>query len=251
MSEEKKLNFTLPEGVTELIIREGVAVKQLDPKEPIKIDIKGSIESPFRFLEKRLNVIEEYGPQINIGSACLLVQRSKTTITLVINEYDYYTRGVVVGSLIEHPKFKEFGINSSEKTWEPNQLGQFLKMNRAFFLNKEENMELVAVLKNFNAKVNANIEKVKNESGTFADNYSAVVESNLPGSFKINLPLFIGMSAEEFEVEFYASVNGRSFSLQLVSPGACESLEKIRDEVINKELEKILTIAPALVVIEQ
>jgi len=244
-------NFHLhfAEGVekADVIIREVNTVNELPVKPPVKVDIKGVIGAPVAFLEKRITPNWEQFAQ----RLChVLVDREKMTIALITNENDAYETGKIVGQLMEHPKFIEFGINS-EACWHPNTLGQFLKMNRAFFLDKSENMRLVTDLKNFVGRVNSTIEKEKNENGSFKDNYSGVVTSNLPGSFKLNIPLFRGGKPEEIEVEFYANVNGRDFTLQLCSPGAAEAMEKVRDEVIDLEIEKIRSLAPAIAIIEQ
>lgn len=252
--EEKKINIQVAEGVSEIIIREGQAIKVLDPKPPVKIDIKGVIQAPYIFLSKRVAAhvsLTDDTLQLDIERTHVIVDREKVSITLIVNENDDYTRGVVVGKLETHPKFKEFGINDHTKQWEPNELGQFLKMNRAFFADKSENMNLVTLLKNFKAKVDGSIEKTKSDKGSFADNYSAEVNSNLPGTFKVNIPLFKGFPAEEIEVEFYASVNGRDFTLELVSPGACQAFEEIRDSIIDAQIEMIEKVNPLIPIIEQ
>lgn len=247
-SENKKVVVNLPEGTTqaEVILREGAAVKVLDPKAPVKINLSGVIGAPVEFLEKRLSELE----QINPKRCHVLVDRQKVSITLVTSENDDYNTGKVVGTLQTHPKFIEFGINTG-KNWEPNNLGQFFKMNRAFFPDKAENMKLVSELKNFEATVNSKVEKQKSEKGDFKDNYSGVVMSNLPEAFTLQLPIFKGMPAESIEVEFYASVNGRDVALQLVSPGACQLLEDLRDKVIGDEVEKIRELSPEIAIIEQ
>lgn len=166
------------------------------------------------------------------------------------NENDEYTTGRVVGRLSQHPKFSEFGINTG-KGWEPNELGQFFKMNRAFFPDKTANMKLVTELKNFEATVNSKVEKQKSEKGDFKDNYSGVVMSNLPEAFTLQIPIFKGMPAETIEVEFYASVNGRDVTLQLVSPGACQLLEDLRDRIIDVQVARIRELSPEIAIIEQ
>ena len=88
-------------------------------------------------------------------------------------------------------------------------------------------MKLVTELKNFEATVNSKVEKQKSEKGDFKDNYSGVVMSNLPEAFTLQIPIFKGMPAETIEVEFYASVNGRDVTLQLVSPGACQPFGRL------------------------
>ena len=111
-------------------------------------------------------------------------------------------------------------------------------------------MILVSTLKNFKAKVNQDIERSKEENGSKVDNYSQVVDSNLPKSFKLNVPLFKGFANEEIEVEIYADVDGRDVSLSLVSAGANETIEEYKNRVINEQIENIKAIAPDIVIIE-
>lgn len=245
MEEDKKIVVNLPEGVTELTMREGAAMKLLDPKPPVKIDLAGVIGAPVEFLSKRVSEAD----QINPKRCHVLVDREKVSITLITAENDEYETGKVVGKLSQHPKFAEFGINSG-KGWEPNELGQFFKMNRAFFPDKAANMKLVTDLKNFEANVATKIERQKSEKGDFKDNYSGVVMSNLPEAFTVQLPIFKGMPAETIEVEFYASVNGREVTLQLISPGACQLLEDLRNRVIDEQIERIRGLSPEIAIIE-
>lgn len=202
--------------------------------------------APVEFLELRRYDSE----QINPLRCHVLVDREQVSITLITNEDDEYRRGRIVGKLTTHPKFSEFGINAG-KGWEPNELGQFFKMNRAFFPDKTANMKLVTELKNFEATVNSKVEKQKSEKGDFKDNYSGVVMSNLPEAFTLQIPIFKGMPAETIEVEFYASVNGRDVTLQLVSPGACQLLEDLRDRIIDVQVARIRELSPEIAIIEQ
>lgn len=192
-------------------MREGEASVALDPKEPERVVINGTIEAPFRWLEKRVELI-------NQKSANIIVNRDKMGLILTIDETNYY-QTEISGVLQPSKEVLEFGINTDKK-WEPIKLSQFFKMHRAFFKDKSENMMLVSTLKNFKAKVNQDIERSKEENGSKTDNYSQVVDSNLPKSFKLNIPLFKGFQCEEIEVEIYADVDGREVSLSLVSAGA-------------------------------
>ena len=174
--------------------------------------------------------------------------RDSMNIRLIINETDFY-RTSIEGSLQPSKEMIEFGINS-EKKWEPIKLSQFFKMHRAFFKDKTENMMLVSTLKSFKAKVNQDIERSKEENGSRVDNYSQVVDSNLPKSFKINVPLFKGFACEEIEVEVYADVDGRDVSLSLVSAGANETIEEYKNNVLDEQIRLISEIAPDIVIIE-
>lgn len=243
--EAERVNVIVPENYSgapiEIIWRDGKAAHQLDPKEPQPVNIIGTIESPLRWLEKRVELIDQ--KQSNIT-----VNRDKMTISLVDKETDFYNNGIK-GVLQPSKEMVEFGINT-DKMWEPIKLSKFLKMHRAFFADKSENMMLVSTLKNFKAKVNQDIERSKEENGSKVDNYSQVVDYNLPKSFKLFIPLFKGFACEEIEVEIYADVDGRDVSLSLVSAGANEAIEEYKNKVIDEQLEAIRQIAPDIVIVE-
>lgn len=242
---ENKINLIVPKDYNgksiEVVLREGKAPVALDPKEPEKVVISGTIDAPFRWLEKRVELI-------NQKSANIIVNRDKMGLALTIDETNYYQ--TKIGGILQPSKeMHEFGINTDKK-WEPIKLSQFFKMHRAFFKDKSENMMLVSTLKNFKAKVNQDIERSKEENGSKVDNYSQVVDSNLPKSFKLNIPLFKGFDCEEIEVEIYADVDGREVSLSLVSAGANEAIEEYKNTVIDEQIEAIKAIAPDIVIIE-
>ena len=242
---ENKLNVVVPKDYSgapiEVVLREGKAPVALDPKEPTPVGIEGTIDSPLRWLEKRVGLIDQKWANITVN-------RDDMEISLVDKETDYY-RNRITGVLQPSKEMVEFGINA-EKKWEPIKLSKFFKMHRAFFKDKSENMTLVSALKNFKAKVNQDIERSKEENGSRTDNYSQVVDSNLPGSFKLNIPLFKGFACEEIEVEIYADVDGRDVSLSLVSAGANEAIEEYKNKVIDEHLDAIRKIAPDIVIIE-
>jgi hypothetical protein len=244
--ENEKLQIVLGEGVTkaEVILREGAAIKELEPKAPIKTKLSGVIGVPAEYLRKRI----ETG-QFTQEHSHLIVNREAIKLSLVINEDNEYLRGQVDGTLEFHPKFQEFGINTG-KVWTPTELGLFFKMNRSFFPDKSTNMRLVADLMNFSATVNNKIERSVKENGDRTDNFAQVVNSNLPASFVLEIPIFKGMKAETLEVETCAKIDGREVAFTLLSPGANQTLEEIRDKAIDTYLEQIKAIAPNIAIIE-
>ena len=242
---ENKLNVIVPKDYNgapiEVVLREGEAPVALDPKEPERVVINGTIDAPFRWLEKRVELI-------NQKSTNLIVNRDNMGLALTIDETNYY-QTEINGILQASKEMMEFGIKTDKK-WEPIKLSKFIKMHRAFFTDKSQNMMLVSTLKNFKAKVNQDIERSKEENGSKVDNYSQVVDSNLPKSFKLNIPLFKGFDNEEIEVEIYADVDGRDVSLSLVSAGANEAIEEYKNKVIDVQLDAIRQIAPDIVIVE-
>lgn len=242
---ENKLNVVVPKDYSgapiEIILREGKAAEQLPNREPINVEINGTIDTPLRWLEKKVELIDQ-------KKAYISVSRDDMSIALVDKENDYYSNNIA-GWLEASKEMKAFGINA-DKRWEPIKLSQFFKMHRAFFKDKTENMTLVSTLKNFKAKVAQDIERSKEENGSKVDNYSQVVDSNLPKSFKLNIPLFKGFACEEIEVEIYADVDGRDVSLSLVSAGANETIEEYKNRVIDEQIEAIKVVAPDIAIIE-
>ena len=242
---ENKLNVVVPRDYDgtpiEIILREGKAAEQIPNHEPLSVSIDGTIDTPLRWLEKKVELIDQ-------KKAYISVSRDDMSIVLVDKENDYYSNNIA-GELEASKEMRTFGINT-DRRWEPIKLSQFFKMHRAFFKDKTENMTLVSILKNFKAKVNQDIERSKEENGSKTDNYSQVVDSNLPKSFKLNIPLFKGFACEEIEVEIYADVDGRDVSLSLVSAGANETIEEYKNRVIDEQIEAIKNIAPDIAIIE-
>ena len=236
------MNINLAPGMNEIIIREGAAPTVLDPKAPVKMNINGTVNAPFEYLSNRIDCI-------NQKDCHIIVNREKITIELVVNEADEYTRGTIAGTLQYHPKFEEFGINTG-KVWSPFDFAMFCKMNRAFFADKNANMSLVSACKNFTAKVNNQIERAIQENGNRTDNFAQVVNSNLPESFTLSIPIFKGGKKEDLVVETFAKIDGRNVAFVLLSPGAEETLEELRDKAIDEQLNAIKAIAPDIAIFE-
>ena len=243
--EKLNINATDPNHKPiEVILREGAAPRALDPMPPILTAISGTIGTVTEYLRKRINA-----RQFKQEECHILVDRENVCITLIINESDPYKRGVVKGTLDYNKSFLDFGINTTVE-WGPQELGLFCKMNRAFFSDREENMTLVTTLMNFKADVNVKMERSIAENGNKADSFTQVVNSNLPGKFNLRIPIFKGMEAETLEVETFAKIDGREVSFILLSPGAKQTLEDVRDAVIDDQIYMIKEIAPDIAIIE-
>lgn len=238
-------NYTGEEPI-EIIYREGDAPKATNPlenKAPEKIGVSGVITTPYDWLEKRIDTIDQKRANVK-------VDRENMTITLTINEDDYYDKNTFTGKVEFSEVFAKFGINDSEAGWIPAKLGQFLRLNRGVFEDKEKCMVLVSQLKNFTAKAKAEIQKMRDPSGSTADVYRCQVESNLPKSFTVNLAIFKGTAKTPIEVEFDHYLKDGEVFLQLVSPGANEMAENYRDNCIDSVLDKIKHIAPDIAILE-
>ncbi len=247
MDENNKINLTIGNYTGEkpivVVLREGSASKELDQKAPEKINIAGVLSTPLDWLEKRVNTISH-------TEACVFVDRENYKITLVINETNPYLRGEIVGKAELSELFQNFGINNPQVGWTPAKLGQFIRLNRAAFEDKEVCMKLVSALKNFKANAQSQIEKQHDPSGSRAEVYRQTVESNLPKSFTVNIPIFKGPEKTTFDVEFDHYLTDGEVFLQLVSPGAKELTDQWRDNAIDKVLNGIREVAPDIAIIE-
>ena len=111
-------------------------------------------------------------------------------------------------------------------------------------------MKLVSALKNFKANAQSQIEKQHDPSGSRAEVYRQTVESNLPKSFTVKIPIFKGPEKTTFDVEFDHYLTDGEVFLQLVSPGAKEISDEWRDTAIDRVLNEIRGIAPDIAILE-
>lgn len=246
----ENLNVTVPEGQNkvEVVVRElnDEVKKELPILEPEKVSISGNITAPFAFLEKRWNASDN---QIDHNRTHILVDRDHLTLLLRVNETDSRNAKSISGRITLSRQYKDFGINTG-KEWEPEDLGDFFRVNRTYFDTKETNMSLVSLLKSFKAKVNVQVERAQKDNGSTTDCYRQVVDSNVPEQFFINIPIFKGSALEKICVEVIARVSGRDVTLELISADAAAIEEEVRDKLIDAEIEKIRELAPEIPIIE-
>lgn len=245
MNENKQIVINAEAGTKEVIIREGAAPKLLDPKAPLPCKIEGLAGSVAEYLKKRINT-----GQFEQKNCTILVDRENVRITLFFNERDEYNQGKVVSQISLHPDFESLRINSSH-AWSPIELAMLLKMHRYWFEDRIEGMKLVSTLFNYKADIAQKVEQSVEGNGNRQDNFSQVVNSNLPNSITLKLPIFKGTEPQALEIEFFAKVDGRDVAFLLISPGANEAFEAFRDEVIDVELNSIREIAPEIAIIEK
>jgi hypothetical protein len=245
-NEKMQINLDKDCQKAEVIIREVDKVNELPVLEPEKVNVSGTITSIFSFLEKRWGC----EGQINHEHTHIIVDRDNLSMTLIANETDARNKMVIVGKLQLSRQFMEFHINDGY-AWEPLVLSQFIKMNRAYFSNRDENMKLVSVFKNFKAKVNTDYERDRKENGSYTDNYSQIVDSNMPDRFSVVMPIFKGTKAQSIEVETYATINGHDVTVQLISPSAQQVVDETLDAIIDEQIAAIREIAPEIPFIEK
>jgi hypothetical protein len=208
----------------ELIIRQGDA---LPLKEPVKISIDGQLSSILNYL---INNTDHITPR-----SMIVVNRDFKKITYYEDPQNVYG-SIVIGILHLSKEFKLFGINSGDSmtTFE---IADLIRMNRSCFEDKTKAAELVTILRSFKAKVDKDVENSDDKRGNITLLRRQAVESNLPGSFNINIPLFKGMGKEIIEIEI--DINPDDLTCSLVSPQAAEIIQTITDGLIEAQLKDL------------
>lgn len=233
---EKLTEMNIEDG-KDMVIRFGDA---LPLKEPKYVSINGTIDAPARWVEKRKDDIVS-------ADAHILVDRDHMTITLNTDENKFYS-DQIVGTLTLSTEMQEFGINTGEYM-SCFDMADRIKQLRTYFETQQDAMKLVTELRNFKAKVDKELELSDDKRGNQKILRAQTVESNLPKSFNVNMPIFKGTEKRTFEVE--VEINPNDLSCTLVSPDAHDIVVQERDNQMDAVLGRIAEAAPNIVIIEQ
>lgn len=234
---EIKTEELIRDGVKEVIIREGEALKLHEPRT---VDVSGTIGSPAEYLVKRKS-------EINAFKSHVLFSYAGMYIVFNVNEDSHY-QTTIKGKTAINPDLQKFGINNGNKTWTKNELKQFLKMNRAFFKDIDSNMKIVTNLEKFSASVQTQIDDHKDDRGNKKNNTEIKVDSNLDLNFVLEMPIFTGQPKSKFQVEICFDVRDNAITIWLESPELQESILKQTVELIDAN---VAPFREKFVVIEQ
>ena len=233
---EKLTEMNIEDG-KDIVIRCGDALPLQEPKY---VSIHGTIDAPARWVEKRKDDIVS-------ADAHVLVDRDRMTITLNTDENSAYM-DQIVGTLTISTEMQEFGINTGEYM-SCFDMADRIKQLRTYFETQQEAMKLVTELRSFKAKSDKEMELSDDKRGNQKIMRAQKVESNLPKSFKVKMPIFKGTEERTFEVE--VEINPNDLSCTLVSPDAHDIVVQERDSQMNAVLGRIGEAAPNIVIIEQ
>lgn len=237
----ERFKLQLNEGMEELIIREGVAPDNFKVRKPIVIE--GNIEVPYRHLEKSsVTIIQEQGAlsvsrlESVIDESFLTIDAEFMQIKFIENAGKDY-ESIYTGKLEFDTVFKDLGINDNQVSYTPLALSEILKRYRSFFESKTEAMKLVSTLRDFEAKVNKEVEAKADERANRRVLLAQTVTTNIPEGFKIKIPIFKGLDAVLFEIEI--SIDPMNLNCLLVSPEANDLVLQTKNEVLKEQESKI------------
>lgn len=243
-TEQIKIN-----GLTgnEIIFREGKARDEFIPKP---MNISGIIDAPLRYIEKQWGSFpvdpstRTTAQIVYLGG--ITVNREAMTIILCVDPKGE-APDTVTGKLEFHEDFVKFSINSGEEHT-TTALAELFKMNRSCFKEREVAMRLVKELRSFKAKVDKEVEKTSDDRANYTLHKSQAVDSNIPESFYLNVPIFKGQPAKTIQVEI--NINADSLNCSLISPEANDYIAEQKNMIIDEQITKIQEIIPELVIIE-
>lgn len=230
-----KIEIKQSDNAQILEIREG---KAIELREPEILSISGQIDSVLRFLNQR-------NLEFNHKKANIQVNKETLNICLMVNEDNYYNT-TINANLIISKIFDDFKINTGYKrsTFE---LADFIKMNRFYLESTSKAGELVSILKNFKAKVNKEVEDSNDNKGNRDIVRRQKVESNIPDSFKVEIPIFKGMPKTKIELEIY--IDPDTFDCSLISPDANDRINETIDTIIDEQISIISEKYPEILII--
>jgi hypothetical protein len=182
---------------------------------------------------------------------CTLVEVDKENGSIVIetnikNTYqsgsDIYSTHLVIDSTLD-----DFGINKNHY-WEPKELSRLIKMNRNLV---DGGLELAGKLNNLIAKVNKNIEKRQDDRANTIDRFEQEVQTNLPETIKISSKIFKGYEKEfAFDADVNFKMDGRNVQIFLTSFTLKETMEQLKNEILDEVVLIIRKEQPDLVIVE-
>lgn len=220
-----------------------IVIREDSPKivyEPQKVEVIGNITCISEFVHKRISLIDQLNTRLE-------VDRESDKMVLIVHENDYFAAKIT--AKIEKTKYLQmFGINDGTKH-KPQDLSHLFKMNAAFFESKADNQKLVALLKNFEAKVSKAIQDANDNRGNVTLARMQTVESNLPERFNMKMPIIKGFLPAVFPVEVY--IDSSTLECSLWAPDVNEMYESYKSTAIENEIEKICEVGPDIVIIEK
>lgn len=217
--------------------------KALEEKAPVKIEINGDIKTVSSFVGKRKNVTFDgvavsgnAGLQfINPDRAVVTVDKAALSITLELDPENVYGTEVTA-KLSYTPELEQFCINKN-RLFNREELIKLIRFNKIWFPDAEAHDKLLKAYQAFTATINANIGKTSDTRGNVDNAYKKTVETNVPDSFVLNIPIFKGQEKRRFRVEIAIDSTDASTKFWMESVELNEIIQIETDFIISEELK--------------
>lgn len=241
--EDVKLHFS-PTG-SELVIRTGDAPKI---EAPTPINITGQITAPRVFFEARKGETRRFTgeslamvnlrtplPEFPIIDCHVIVDRNNRTIKFIQNDRDFF-KNTITGTLNFAKVFRDFDVNGTVPR-RPQELAKLLKRYLFLFSDRPAAMQLISDLMNFKGSIKSDVEDSKDNRGNKKNSVSIAVETNVPVSFLLQLPVFEGRPKVAFSVEIVIEAqSNQAVDCYLQSTDVYEFIEEETAVILEEEI---------------
>lgn len=230
MEHEIKVNFQPAQGDTGTLL----IGKANTPKEPTKLVVTGDFSAVSNYLKVKkasANNFQMVSPERTI----VLCDKENITIDLFTDPNDPDATEIR-GKAEFSKELQDFGINNA-KFFTREQLIKLIRFNRRFFHNKEENANLLSAYQSFTASVNKNIQEESDLRGNKNNQFQKKVNTSLPESFVLDIPIFKGEPAVSFLVEICMEDYDNGIRFWFESVDLAELIATKTDELFARELE--------------
>jgi hypothetical protein len=223
---DPKINIT-PTG-NELIIRYGEAE---EIKYAKSIDIAGTLQAPWQFLQGRGKLDEE--------KIHLLIDAKKNCIQIVIGDIDPNTAHKITGYLYEESELHAFQINTA-KRWTIKDFIKFIRERRFFFTDKSEHDKLVGGLMQWSANVEMLVKEFNDNRGNSLFQLETRVKKaeGFKDSFILSIPIFQGYEKQKFKVEIGLDPKTTGVDIFLISDELMEISYALKEKIIGQEVKR-------------
>ncbi len=232
------MQIVLPEGCTELTIREGAAVAPLPLKEPKSIAIDGDIHTITNYVAIRR--VSAQGIQV-LNPNTIIVEADKNARTIVMKQDPEAHYSVTVTAKLQaSEELKQFGINQDTR-YDRKQLLRLLKFNRLFFEDKQQYNEVISGLSAIRFKTQQELTQEQDGKGKRVNNdeSNTVAHDGFKDKFTLSVPLFKGFDPVKIEVEICWEVLNSAISFWLESVGLKEATDGAIDGIFETELANV------------
>lgn len=231
---ELNLNLASLEG-NEIIYRSGSAA----PIElPEMIVIEGDINTISAFVKSRYQAStpEGHGLQF-LDKDRVVVFVDRTDFTIKIDVDPEHPRGTyVTGKLELAPELLKFCINTG-KAFTREELVKLIRFNKIWFASRDQAETLEKAYMSFNAEIHAKIGKESDNRGNVSNSYKKTVQTNIPESFVLNIPIFKGQEKKKFQVDILIEATDASTRFYLESVDLHDMITIESEGILNKQLE--------------
>ncbi|MCP9237176.1 hypothetical protein [Lewinella sp. JB7] len=200
-----------------------------------RIHISGTITAPADWAEQKETAGYSYLPEEHHA----VVDRDGGTIVFMSNDEQASPGGhTITGKLRPATALDGLHINT-QRTYTAKELGALLKMNRALFADRDENMAIVTSLQKFRATVTQELEKNNDLRGNVLHHFEQRVSSEFNLTFKLTTPIYKGQPARSFGVEIRYDVCDSAVTYWLESVELKELQDTERDAIIDHEIGRL------------